>query len=251
MEERALGVEAHRLAPGAHPRVNGKDAPLPHGRGHEKLPHVPGKNPDGLVVGPVLQVRLDLVFHGRGKQPLVAVQVREPHLFCTGIRPLDDASFEELERDILVGPDADLQECLAAAPEHGQDPVARRLRRRLGPVKVVPVGGRTLFRTGIDLGFEHGLLLEQGAHGRAHLGVLGDALGDDVPGPCQRILSGLHTLPCIDEGFCLPVRVDPFFLAENPLSQWLESLFPGDGCPGPPLGLVRQVDVFELGHGPG
>ena len=82
--------------------------------------------------------------------------------------------------------------------------------------------------------------------------VVGDALGNDIAGPLERLLHGGYAFFGIQEA-CggLFRRGAVPRLGEQQLGQRLQPLFPCDGGPGAPLGLVGAVQVLHLRQGGG
>ena len=80
VQQLSLPVQADQLAARAETRVQGRHVFLTQCRGQEQLTKVAGKHSNRRLVGPLLDDVAGLGLHGGGKQPLVAVVDRQPHL---------------------------------------------------------------------------------------------------------------------------------------------------------------------------
>ena len=95
---------------------------------------------------------------------------------------------------------------------------------------------------------EHPLFPGQAPHQGAGIRIVGQPLGQDVPGPLQGSSRIRHPLVRIDkrQGSILR-RPDGQRLGRHQVGQRLQSPFPGNGGLGAPLGLVGEVEVLQLG----
>ncbi len=91
------------------------------------------------------------------------------------------------------------------------------------------------------------MLRHHAADGLAELGTLGDPLGHDMPRAGQRFIRRGDLLFCADESGREPVeRHAGIPLLPKIAGQRLQPLIARNGRLGPPLGLVRQIQVFQL-----
>lgn len=139
-----------------------------------------------------------------------------------------------------------VEHALLLAPEHGEDPVRGELRVRLGEVEVVGelrAGALLAIAYPGDQPAPRPHLLPQRAD---QVGVLGEALDEDGPGALQRGGRVGDALVGVDEsGGHLPRILGR--VGEQRVGQGLQPGLAGDLRPGPPLRLVREVDVLQPG----
>jgi len=88
----------------------------------------------------------------------------------------------------------------------------------------------------------------EGAGGFADVGVVGDALGEDVARAFEGVVDGGDFELGVDEG-CgeLERGGGGGCLGPEVVGQGLEAALAGDGGLGAALGLVGEIEVFELG----
>ncbi len=117
-------------------------------------------------------------------------------------------------------------------------------------LEIIAELGAFVLLAGYDAGAESGVVLEEIAQFRQQVGVLGEALHEDVLGAFK---DGFHigeALLGVDEALGLllwrKVRV-----AEQRIGQLAKAGFEGDLALGAALLLVGQVEVFEAGLGVG
>ena len=80
--------------------------------------------------------------------------------------------------------------------------------------------------------------------------AVADLLGDDVAGPLEGFLGGIHALFRVNIVLRRLHGVGSAgLLGKQEICQGLETLFPGDGGAGPALLLIGAVDVLQLCQG--
>jgi len=257
-----LGIQQGKLAARPDPRVHRQHGPPPQGRLHQQVPGVPGEDPDGLPVRPFLQPGPDLRLQGGGGQAPVALLQGGPDLLRRGPPGPEEVPPQDPEGLLLGGQDRQGEQPLPLAPEEGQDPVGGGLGGPLLPVEVVPVLGPLLLLAPDGPRAEDPPTAEEVPQVRPGPGLLGDPLGQDVPGPPEGLRGVGHPPLGIHEGGRLGLRVqgggpprplgpregpDPEGRLEEPVRQGLQPPLPGDGGPGAPLGPEGQVEVLQPG----
>ena len=234
LAEILAGAVHHRhLAAGADAGVDGQHRLFAQRRSKQQVAEILAENLDGRAVG------LHLLFHrhvdlaARGEQPLVGVLRRLGDLPVGGgvadgtktgqhrQHPLRDrlaVKFELHPQHSLLLPAADRQ-----------IPVRGNGRDRLFEIVVLLEFGRLFGSGGSDLATDLGMAGELVAHKRAHIGDVGDALGDDVARVLQ-LLRAFRTVPsAVPDG--VRQRLEPLLL------RHLRA--------GAALGLVGLVQIFE------
>ncbi len=117
-------------------------------------------------------------------------------------------------------------------------------------LEIIAELGAFILLAGYDAGAESGVVLEEIAQFRQQVGVLGEALHEDVLGTFEHGLGVGESLLGIDEalgfGFGRQARI-----GEQRVGQLAEAGFQGDLALGTALLLVGQVEVFQAGLGVG
>ena len=100
-------------------------------------------------------------------------------------------------------------------------------------------------------GHQHGKFERLFARGAAHISVIADGFGNDVPRPLQSLLNGGHLLVEIrlfDNVFYIAPGQ---WLFEDIFSQPFQTLFTRDHGTRPALGFVWRVQILQGSHCPG
>ncbi|EAU65366.1 hypothetical protein STIAU_2193 [Stigmatella aurantiaca DW4/3-1] len=218
------------------------------------MAQVLAEHADGLPVRALLQLRAQLGLQGGLQQPLPGILRRRAQFLgeerlglrhhAGGEHPLHLIPREgELHPEHLLG----------LAPEQRQDAVGRGLGERL----LVGVVGLELGRLTLlgrdDAGAQAPPAGAQLTGGAAQGRVLGHALGADVPRARERGGHVRHPFLRIYKGphLRLGIFAAPPLLLPEEVRQGLQPALPGDRGTGAALGLVRQVQVLQLGARPG
>ncbi len=219
---------------------------------------VTGEHRDRLVFGLVAQlaeqvgfqagVELDLPSpaHHLG-QPLVggAAAVGDAEA-------LADHAFARVHaaRGLVADLEADAEDALVASAEDRQCPVRGRVLQHLVMFEVVAELGAFGFLAWYDAGTEGGVVLEEAPQLGQQVGVLGEALHEDVLGAFEHGLHIGEALLSVDKtgGFAFRIQLG---IAEQRIGQLAETGFQGDLALGAALLLVGQVEVFDAGLGVG
>ena len=120
----------------------------------------------------------------------------------------------------------------------------------LAEIEVVGELGPVLLLALPHFGREHAFVPQPLAQGTDELGVLADALDEDVAGAVERGLGIRDAFVGRHELLRLSLRHQGRVLEEG-ISQRLEASFARNLRLGPPLRLVRRIQVFELDLGLG
>ena len=185
VQQLALPVEADNFAAGAEARVDGQHVLASQRRGQQQLAKVFREHADGFDVRTFLGLNPHLHFNRLPEQALVAVLHREAHLLGGGPSAGDKEGFDQAQSLLLRRLDAHHEQPLAFAAANGQHPMAGDFGERLTPIEVVlELRGRLLLFER-NLRFHHRLAPEQRAQLGASLGIVADALGQDVASPRQ------------------------------------------------------------------
>ena len=223
----SLPVETDHFAARAEAGVDRQHVLAAQRRRQQQFPQVLRKDPDGLLVGPLLGLHQDFRLHRWGEEPLVAVEGGLADQVCTGRLALDEQRFQRPRRLLFGGTHLQAQEPFAGTTPHGQNPVRRRLGDRLFPVEVVlelaPFG---LFARH-DLGAERSFRMEELANAGPGRLFFVDPFGDDVLRAGQGRFDRFDALVRIDEGVCLRERIGGRVLRQNQLGQRFQPLFAG------------------------
>ncbi len=244
VQQRAVAVEDGALAAGPKPRIDRQDRLVPQWRRHQHLAQVGREHVDGLLVRPEFYGRDRLLLERGLQEPLVGVGERELELLGCNPSPRTEPPTQPTQRLGLIGSSGHAQVALGRAAQHRQDAVRRRASQRLAPVEVVAVLRALLSLRLDDLGRQSALVREHGAQLPACRRVLADALGDDVPRTCERVLGALHASLAVHEG----PRVNPAAIRSGDrIGQRLQAALPRRAGPSRAPGTKGQVEVFELG----
>ncbi len=155
-----------------------------------------------------------------------------------------------MDRRLLLAGQADGQgqHTLVAAAEHRQRPMRRRLGQRLVVLEVVRELGTLALLAGNHPGTELTLAPQPLAQSTDQLGVLGEALHQDLAGAIQGRLGVLHRGDITFFGAQvvgrLGLRVQGG-VGQQGVGQGLETRFASDLGLGAALLLVGQVEVFQ------
>ena len=129
--------------------------------------------------------------------------------------------------------------------------MGRRFGYGLLPFKIILEFGALFLLAVHHRAAVNGGLEKKVAHVRPNLGVFADDFGDDVPGAGHGVLGVFHAFFRVHMIGGQSKGIYRFVLLQQRHGQGLQALFPGDGGFCPALGLVRQVDVLQFGHGLG
>ena len=243
MLEVAQAVEAHHLAAGAESRVDGYHIFFAKRRGKKQLAHVLGKHLNGFVVGFCLGLVAEFGFDRGFYEPLVAVGSCLLHqLRRLRIAVHDNSAYLV---DCFFGIDAyvELEHALVFAAHHGKDAVRRASLQAFVDVEICCVGFAFLFFAFSHRRFYGGFAGKESANGVAHAFVFRHPLGNDVLSALNSFVGAWHVVVHISQSVLLDVGV---VLRHDKLSQRLEAFLASDVGASAALGLVWQINVFEL-----
>ena len=234
------------LAAGAVAGVQAQHRPPAHGRLHEQLAQVQPEDADGRFVRLLREGSTDLALERGEDQPVKRIVRGQPHLLRARRGAAHTAVLHERQRAFPIPRDGDLQEALALAAVHGQHAVACRLPHRLAELIVRRIDGILLRLRclGDELRLRHG----RRAQPPAQRCVVGDALGQNVARPGQRVLRRLHALLRVHIPRRRGRRVHGALLPEEAVRQRLQPLLPRHGGACAPLRAERAVKVLQLRH---
>ena len=250
LQQLAGVVHDRALAAGALARIDAEHAVLAERCGQQELAQVLGEDVDGAGVALHLELHAHVDFDRRHQQPIDAVTYRLLELAGPGRAAVERGVFlAELHERRLVEIELHAQDALALAAADGQVAVRGNGADRLGEVRVGVELGHLLGVIGGLADGDRRLLHVHLACVFAHLGVFSHALGADVARACQRRADVRHFFLRADEGL-RGFAGDAFErLRPEQLRQRLEPALPRDHRARTTLGLVRQVQIFELGLG--
>ena len=140
--------------------------------------------------------------------------------------------------------EGDVEHVLLLPAEHGEDPVGGQLREGLGEVEVVGELGALGLLARPDRRDQPAAVPHALAQAADQVGVLGEPLDEDGAGALQRRRGVGDVLGHVARG--RRGRVEGR-VGQQGVGQRLETVLAGDHRLGPPLGLVRQVDVLQAG----
>ena len=249
VEQVALGVETHHLAARPEARVDTHDTLLAQRRRKQQLTQIFGKHADGFFVGLLLAQVDKFGLDARFEQPSVAVLHSLGNQPSAGCVTVDVVALQALDTLVVVGRNAEPQDALGLAPEHGQQAVAGAAFQGFLPVEVVAVLGGLV---GVGLGFHHlrrddGLATEGTAHLLSAALVLAHHLGYDVLGALDGGFRVGHLVG--NKGLCGVFGV-AFALQQQCLGQRFQALLTGYLGTCAALGTIGQIDVLQFGGVP-
>ena len=244
MQQGPLLVQTNRLAAGPETGVDRQHAPAAERGRQQQLPQIVGENPDRLVVGPLFGRRKALVFDRRHDQPPERVaHGRFDQSPRRGIAP-DEHPYEPRYRRLGVGErKRQFQKSLAFSAKQGQQPVRGHPPERKAAAEIVGILSALVLPAGDSPRRENrraGILRADRFPGP---GVFRDPLGHDIAGSGERLFPVGDLAP--DETVGQPLGLAAV-LTHQQRSQRLQPFFAGRRGPGTPLGLVRQIEVFQF-----
>ena len=245
VEHRARARDGRDLHAGPESRVETDDDALARRSRKQQLLEVAAEDGDRLLVGARLQLEPQLDLDGECQQPLVGVARHELEL---GERaaPRRDAREEARVNLVHWRGNRPRQDAFLFAAANREHTVRRNTAERLGEIVVVLELG--------DLGFlshdracgHAALAAREVAHPAAQLGILGNALAQDVPRAGECVVRRWHLALRADKlhgprhGSLVVDRVVP-----DQVREWLEPPLARDDRPGAALRLEGKVKVLE------
>jgi hypothetical protein len=247
-QEFAGAIDNGHFTAGAKSRIDADRHVRTGGGSQQQFAQVLGKHGDRFFVRPFLRLLQGRGFGRRQQQAAVAVLGRL-HQFVVEFEPRigDPLLPERAQHGIVVQFQADAQHVFRFAPFHGQQPVRRHSLERFPMVEVHRELAAGVVLAAADLSDDPtrlGRLLDQPT---PRLGVLRPMLGHDVAralqggGFVRNILLGRYERPQ-DIGLGPTERLLP----QEQIGQRLQASFASDRGPRSPLGLERQVQIFQL-----
>ena len=242
----AGGVNDSDLAAHAVAGVQTHDRFAADGRLQKQLAQIIAKDLNCALGSGIGQLAAQLVFKAGMNEAAVGVAgggIHKLGAFAAGLfageHPADDA-----RGTLGVDLNRDLQKALALAAVQCQHAVAGDLVQRLGVVVVLGVDAVLVLGLGAGDTAKRAVVAAQlGAAG----GIIGDRLGNNILCPGQR-RGGIGDLVVeVVRGGLLGVKCG--VLAEDGRGQRLQTARLGDAGAGLALGLIRAVDVLDLGEG--
>ena len=123
MQQIALRVQTHHLAPRAIAGVDGQHTLLSQRRSQQQLPQVGRKHTDGLLVGTPFALGGKLGFNGGFQQPLAGIVHRQAHLLAASVLPTHIPAFNPPAGLLVIRRNRHPQESLRLPATNGQQPV--------------------------------------------------------------------------------------------------------------------------------
>ena len=251
VQQLAVLVEDGDLAAVAEARVDRHGAFLPDGRAQKQLAEVLSEHFDRLDIGLLLGFFQHAVGDRRVEKPLECIFAGRAYLGRKGGGGSSVFAAEGVV-DIVgaalgIGVDPYAEEAFVLGPQHRQQVVGRNTLQRHREIEIaaVFVGFGIVF-----CGFGHArddpAAAVDGAEFFAYGGGFAKALCDDVAGSGESVLDASYLVA--DEFGGAGGRVRGAYIPHRIGKRLKAELF-GDGRPGPALGTVGEVDVFEFGGG--
>ena len=241
----AGGIHHRHLAAHAVARVQAHGhLPLHRGR-HEQGFQIQCEVMDRPLRGGLRQGRPGLRLHAGLQQAVVSVRDGGPEEGLVPGAGLHHAPGDLLQGQIPVQGQRYLQEALLLPPVHGQDLMPLQPGNGLGKIVVQPIDAVLLLRGG---GAQAPPLLDGLPQALPVLRRIAHLLRQDIRSSGQGVLRRgdsllrIHVLFRQGGGVLLRLEQDRH-------GQRLQSLLPGDGSPGAPLGAVGTVQVLQGGKG--
>ena len=195
----------------------------------------------------MLQLQANLALNRSIQQPLPRVidgqlELRRPIAFLAQDVTVNDCR-GPFRRDF----DEEVEHVFVFAAADGQHAMRGNRLHRLGVLVVHLEFFLLIDRVGDFFADHHALVEEHLAQRLAQVGVFADPLGDNVARAFQRLVRRGHAQLRIHEGGGKSLQWQiGFFLCPQVRGQRFQTLFARDGGLGAPLGLVGQIEVFQL-----
>jgi hypothetical protein len=194
-------------------------------------------------------------FNRLAEQPLVTVLHRQTHLFGGGAFAGDKKRFDQFQRFFLGWIDPHHEQSFAFATTNGEHPMAGDFGDRFAPIEVVLEFRGGLLFLECNFRFHHSFAPEQLAQFGARLGIVADALGENVARARQSGCHICHAFFRVDISQGLLVWVRRGLLVEEQVSQRFQPKLLGDGGAGAAFRPVRLENILQrrdrLGPGDG
>ncbi len=247
----AGGVDGRHLDAGADAGIEPEDGVVTSGRGQQQILEVGGEDLDGRRFRRLAQAHLQVQVEAREELDLPgpAHHLRQP-VVGSAAAVFDaeaggDARFAVGGRGLVfVDDQLQRQHPFVLAAEERQGAVGGDLRNGLLVLEVVLEARRLGARFAQQAGAQDALSPEPFAQFTRQLGILGEALHEDLLGALQRGLGVRHPLPGVhvtgSGGLWIERRV-----LQQGIGQRLQSGLAGDLRLGAPLGLVGEVEILQ------
>ena len=240
----AMPVKHHHLAAGAEPGVNPHHHLFAQRRRKQQLPHIPGKDADGLIVRLCLGKLPHFGLHMRLQKPLVGIPDSLRNQFGRFGTVFQMYAFQQRKCFILRRFHFNTQKTLLLATEHGQKTVGGHTGDRLLVVKIKFVFLPFQFLALHHFGNYTSLVGEEFAQPRPGQLMLRNRFGDDIGGTMQCGLHIRHPFFLIHKMFRPLARIS-VTLCVNAFRQRLQTLFTRNSGAGLPFRLIGQVKVLQ------
>ncbi|OQA37582.1 MAG: hypothetical protein BWY56_00833 [Acidobacteria bacterium ADurb.Bin340] len=255
LHELAQAVDDRQLAAGADARVHPQGAALPRRRRQQQVLQVHLEHLDGLGVGLLLGLHAHIGLQ-RGRQEAVeGVLAHGVQMDPVAAGRVHGNLGDEHRHQLLpLHQQLHGEDVLLLAPAHGQHPMGRHLPQGLleVPIGLEAQGGLIPLLLLPQGGLQDAVLQECLAHPRAVVGVLRQALRQDVPGPLHALGGRLQAfLVLLHEGCGQHQGIRAGSIGQQGLQQRLQAPLPGLRGLGALLGLVGEVEILQLRLGPG
>ena len=249
-------VHHRHLHASAQPRVEANGDLLAGRSGQQQILDVLREHIDGVFFGPLAdlgqEVGLQMTLQLDAPRP--AHHVQQPRIG----RPVLVADIPESGNKRLTGMslcgvqildvDIEQQDAFLARAEQGHGAVGRNFFQSFGELEVIAILGTFLFLARHQLGNHLRLLPEELPQLPQQSGVFTELFDQDVPRAVEHCLDIGEAGIGIQEGFGLLLGV-ALRLGVEQVRQRLNACLAGNLSLGATLGLVRQIEIFELGLG--
>lgn len=240
----AVLIDNRQLAARAEAGIDAQRHLAANRRLHEQLMQVIAKDADRALVGFIRQLIADFALQRRLDQPRPRVIRRCADNLTACAARLDDLPADDLTGAFVVAFHADLQPFLALAAVDGKDAVTRRTQNRLTVIGVLRIDVFAFL--GGDAA-EHARppvkLAKLGADGR----IVAELLRQNILRKLHGSLRIRHALFIADICLRQCKRFIPAPLGENGVCQRLDALLPRNHRTRAAFGLIRAVDILQLG----
>ena len=257
LKQLAGGVHHHHLDPGTQARIEAHGGFGAGGRGHQQAFQIAREHLDRFFLGHLtytaeqLGFQVGVEFDLPGPAHYLAEPVVGGAAIVTPARHLGDHRFAGVRLgtfQFFGQHHGNVQHALVAATEQRQGTVAGNVLERFLVFKVIAELGAFLFLAVGQLRLHVGLFPQEGAQPGEQLGVLREALHQNLLGTVQGVLGGgdLVLFVQVAGGGLLRVLGG---VVQQRVGERFQAGLAGDLRARAALGLVRQVEVFQAGFG--
>ncbi len=247
-QQLARRIDHSRLHPGANARIKPQNRFGASRSGQKQILQIPCKNPDGFFLRARAHVAHQIHHHRHGQlhPPCPARRSAQPHITspsASGLHNSRHHCFGTRLPRLRLRANIKRHNPFLGGSQQCQRPVRRNRRPCLGMGKIIRKLGPFCFLSGDNLGCHQSLALQPCPHPPQERRILRKPFGQNIARAFQ---CGFHLRHRRTQyPGCQGLR-HRAAICQNRIQQRLQPVFPRDHRLGAPLGLVGQVNVFQL-----